>query len=141
MSRYLGLDLGTKNCGIAISDKTNIIACPLKTIRYRENDYDYLANEINEIIKNNDITDLILGNPKNMDGSSGFATKRGELLLEKIENKDIKIHLIDERLSTVYAQNILHDAGKDIRKSKKIIDTLSACLILETFMKKVENGK
>ncbi len=136
--RYLGLDLGTKRCGVAISDKTNLIACPLSLINYNSEDYESLAKEISLIIKENEITDLVIGLPKNMDGSSGFATKRSDRLLECLELGDVSVHFIDERLTTVMASNILRDNGKNAKKQKKMIDTLSACLILEDFMKRAK---
>ncbi len=137
--RYLALDLGIKNCGVAISDKTNILSSPLKTIRYQREDYETLSKEINQIILDNNITHLIIGKPVNMDGSYGFATRRGEEFLKFIKQDNIDVIFIDERLTTVMAQNIFHTNGKDIRKSKKDIDTLSACLILESYIKKVNN--
>ncbi len=139
--RVLALDLGTKRCGVAITDQSNTIACPVKTISYKSEDYDFLAKEINSIILENKVTDLVIGKPKNMDGSEGFATKRSDELLKFINKEGINIHFEDERLTTIFAQNILHFNGKDTRQSKKVIDTLSACLILETFMKRVENAR
>ncbi len=137
--RYLAIDLGTKRCGVAISDRTNTLACPYNTIAFKN--YNELGNEINYIISENNITDFIVGYPKNMDGSSGFATKRFDELKDYIDTKNIKIHLVDERLSTVFAQSLLHSAGKNEKNSKKIIDTVSATVILDTFMKGIQNGK
>ncbi len=135
--RILALDLGTKRCGVAISDKTNIIACPHSLLSYYNEDYKNLADQLQVILEDNCITDLVIGKPINMDGSSGFATKRGEILLEFLNTENINVHFIDERLTTVMASNILRESGKDTRKSKKIIDTLSACIILETYMKRL----
>ncbi len=139
--RYLGLDIGVKRCGIAISDKTNLLATPYKTVSYNYEDYQNLANIIDEIIKLNNITDLVIGMPINMDGTKGFAAKRSEGFKDYLKTETINIHYIDERLTTVSAMNILHENGKNEKNGKKVIDTLSACLILEIFMKRIENEK
>ena len=95
--RCLGLDLGTKTLGIAISDKLGMIANPYKTLKFKN--YDELVPILNEIIKENDIAEIALGLPKNMDNSLGFASKRSIEFKEFLEEKlDIDIVLIDERL-------------------------------------------
>ena len=134
--RYLGLDLGTKTLGVAISDKTRTIASVLTVIRFRENDYDYAINEVLKIIKEYNISKIVLGLPKNMNNSLGFASTRSTNFKEKLESKtDIPVILVDERLTTVLAQNIL--IGADVRreKRKKVIDGVSAQIILESYMK------
>lgn len=138
--RYLGLDLGTKTLGIAISDKTNTLACPLKTIRFNENEYESIIDELILIIKENNITEIALGLPKNMDNSEGFASdrsKRFKSILEK--HVDIPVTFIDERLSSVEAHNILFGLGKKNQVRKKIVDEVAATIILENFMKKRGN--
>ena len=72
--RYLGLDLGTKTLGISVSDKTNTIASPLKTIRFKENDFESVIPELKSIVLEKGITDFVLGLPKNMNNSLGFAS-------------------------------------------------------------------
>ena len=74
---YLGLDLGSKTCGIAISDRTGLIATSLEVIRY--NDYDELINKLNNIVISRNVDAFVLGNPKNLDGS---LSKRSEITLE-----------------------------------------------------------
>ena len=74
--RCLGLDLGTKTLGLAISDKSNMIASPYKVLRWDGEDYNILFNDLDIIIKENEITDLVLGLPKNMNNSLGFAAER-----------------------------------------------------------------
>ena len=74
--RYIGLDLGTKTCGVAISDKLGIIASFYKTIFFKEEDYESLINPINEIIKEYNIEKIVLGLPKNMNNTIGFAGER-----------------------------------------------------------------
>ena len=119
--RYLGLDLGTKTLGVAISDKTNQIATSLKTIFY--NDVNVLLNELGTIIKDNNNSALVLGFTKNMNNSIG---KRGEATLEfkKIleERFSLNVILIDQRLSTVEAESVLINASLSRKKRKKVVD-------------------
>lgn len=132
--KYLGLDLGTKTLGLAISDKLGTIASPYKVLRY--NDVNLLITELIEIINQEKIDELVLGLPKNMNGSLGFAAERSLNFKELLETKiDIKIHLVDERLSTKEAENILIGADVSRKKRKKVIDGLAASIILDTYLK------
>ena len=137
--RVLGLDLGTKTLGLAISDKTNTLASPLKTIVY--SDYDSLLVTLKMIIDEYQITDLVLGLPKNMNNSLGFASERSMTFYELLkQNFDINIHLQDERLSTVEAEKILINNGNMRRNKRKVvIDSVAAMIILENFLKKESN--
>lgn len=138
--RYLGLDLGTKTLGIAISDKTNTLASPLKTLRFNDGDYESIIPKLIEIIKSNDITEIALGLPKNMNSSEGFAAERSKGFSELLEKHlDIPITFIDERLSSVEAHNILMNLGKNNQKRKKVVDEIAATIILENFLKRKGN--
>ena len=135
--RYLGLDLGTKTLGVAVSDKTNNIASPITTLRFSSEDYESLLEPLKELISKYDITNIVLGLPKNMDSSLGFAAQRSHNFKELLEkNINIPIILVDERLTSVMAHNILSENGKKTIDHKKDVDTLSACLILEDYLKK-----
>ena len=132
--RYLGLDLGTKTLGIAISDRSCMISSPLKTIKY--DDKSKLIEEVLDIIKQNDITEIALGLPKNMDGSLGFAAERSLTFKEELSKKtNVNINLIDERLSTVEAESYLIDEGMRRKKRKNVIDAVAASVILDTFIR------
>jgi len=138
--RYLGLDLGTKTLGVAITDKTRTIASVLKVIHFKSEDYDTPLREVNEIVQNYDIKKIALGLPKNMNNSYGFASERSLKFKEKLEELvNVPIVLIDERLSTVEAENILLNADISREKRKKVIDGVAAQIILETLIKKEEN--
>ena len=140
MSRILALDLGTKSLGLAITDRSNTIAIPLKTINFDFEDYERVIPELKEIICENEVTKLVLGLPKNMDNSLGFAANRSIKFKELIENNiDIDITLIDERLTSVYADKILIDQDMRREKRKKIIDSMAAVLILESYLKERNN--
>ena len=135
--RFLGLDLGTKTLGVSISDKTNNFASFLKVIRFDFEDYEKALEELKQIIKEYKITNLSLGLPKNMDNSCGFAAQRSLKFKEMIEkNIDIEVTLIDERLTTTQAENILIGMDKKRKQIKQIIDGVAACLILETYIRK-----
>ncbi len=132
--RCLGLDLGTKTLGLALSDKTNTISSPFKTIRF--NSYDELIEELKIIIKEKEIGKLILGLPKNMNNSSGFAVERTNSFKKVLEeNFDLPIILIDERLSTTEAENILISTDMKRMKRKEVIDSYAAAIILDTYLK------
>lgn len=134
--RYLGLDLGTTSLGVAISDKTNTLVSPYKLIKFAKEDYKTALTELLKIINEENIDTVVLGLPKNMDNSLGFAAKRSMDFKEMIEEKGIKVILEDERLTTVEAINIMKNNGvKNINKQGKT-DMLSAVLILENFLKR-----
>ena len=134
--RYLGLDLGTKTLGVSITDKTKTIARVLTVIRFSHEDYDYAINELVKIINEYDIEKIILGNPKNMNNSEGFASDRSKAFKEKLNKKiDIPVILFDERLTTITANNILLEADLSRDKRKKIIDGMSAQVLLDDYIK------
>lgn len=128
---YLGIDLGTKKCGLSYANNLKIVT-PLKLIKYSFEDYDYLEKEIRTILEAKKITDIVIGLPKNMDGTEGFASQRSILFANRFN--DYKVHLIDERLTTQESTNIIHGVSKNMKNSKDIIDNISACLILETYL-------
>lgn len=134
--RCLGLDLGTKTLGLAISDKTNTIASPYKVLRYDGENYELLFKDLDIIIKEKEITNLVLGLPKNMNNSLGFASERSMKFKAALENRyDLEVTLIDERLSTVEATNYLLEADMSRKKRKKVIDGVAASIILDTYLK------
>lgn len=139
--RYLGLDLGTKTLGVAITDKTGTLANFLKVIRFNSNDYETAINELLDIINNyRDIQKIALGLPKNMNNTEGFASERSKNFKKMLESKiDIPVYLVDERLSTTEAENILINADMSRLKRKKVIDGVAATIILETFLTMEEN--
>ena len=135
--RYLGLDLGTKTLGISISDKTNTLVSPLKLIKFTKENYDEAVKELLLVIKEYNIKEVVLGLPKNMDNTLGFAANRSLNFKQMLEKEDVIVHLEDERLTTVEALNILKNNGnKNIKRQEKT-DILSAVLILENYLKRV----
>ena len=133
--KYLGLDLGTRSLGLSISDLTHTIASTYKTIRYEENDYDYLLQELKKIIEQEKIERLVLGLPKNMNNTIGESAERClnfKKLLE--DNLNIQVEMQDERLTTVEAHNYMIEANMSRKKRKQKIDSLAANIILQTYL-------
>ena len=131
--RYLGLDLGTKTLGLALSDKLGIVASFYKNITYK--DIDDLINQIKEIIEKEKVEELVLGLPKNMNNSLGERAEETIKFKENLEKEiNKKIHLEDERLTTKVAESILINADMSRKKRKKEIDGLSAVVILHSFL-------
>jgi putative Holliday junction resolvase len=137
--RLLGLDLGSKTIGLAISDSGLVVASPLDTIRRQRFTAD--ATALIALIAERGVGGLVLGLPKNMDGSEGpraqstrqFATN----LLEKI---DIPIALWDERLSTAEVERVLIDEADMTRKRRgQVIDKMAAGVILQGFLDYLRN--
>ena len=135
--RYLGLDLGTKSLGIAISDKTGVVASFYKNIKFV--DENTLLKELESIIIKENIDKIILGYPKNMDNSEGFRAKDTLKFKEKIEKYLHKeVILEDERLTTRLAEGVLLQADMTRKKRKKVIDGLSAVVILQSYLDRKE---
>ena len=128
--RLIGLDLGSKRIGVSICDDKQLIATPLKTIN-RDSLKD-LVDELRLIVNENDIKGIIVGNPLNMDGSSGRSAQSVKDTTENIEkNLDIPICLWDERLSTVGAFNLSSQLDINVSKREKKIDENAAAFILQ----------
>lgn len=138
--KYLGLDLGTRTLGIAISDLTHTIANTYKTIRYEEGDYNYLIEELKKIIELEKINKIILGLPKNMNNTIGESAQRC-LNFKKMIEENLKIEVImqDERLTTVEATNYMIEANISRKKRKKKIDSLAANIILQSYLDRKRN--
>ena len=116
--RLIGLDLGSKRIGVSICDDKQLIATPLKTIN--RNSLKDLIDELRLIVDENDIKGIIVGNPLNMDGSSGRSAQSVKDTTENIEkNLDIPICLWDERLSTVGAFNLSSQLDVNVSKREK----------------------
>lgn len=133
--RYIGLDLGTKTCGVAISDKLGMISSFYKTLFFKEEDYESLINPIKEIINEYNIEKIVLGLPKNMNNSIGFAGERSISFKKLLEDKiNLEVILEDERLSSVEANNIMIKSDVSRNKRKKKVDGLAATIILQRYL-------
>ena len=129
-SRLIGLDLGTKRIGVAICDEKRSVATPLKVINYI--DLSSLIDELKEIISEDNIKAIVVGNPLNMNGSSGPSSQSVKDKILNLSKKiDIPICLWDERLSTVGSFNISSQLDVNVNKRTKNIDKNAAAFILQ----------
>jgi len=133
--RFLGLDVGTKRIGSAISDPLAITAQPLKVIsRLPENK---AIEEIKKICNEYNVETIIAGLPKNMDGTLGFQAEDVMGFVEKITAKiGIEVKLEDERLTSKAAERFLIEQNKKPSKNRGLIDITSAILILQQYLDK-----
>ena len=138
MNRYLGLDLGTKTLGVSISDRSNTIIFPYKTIHFKKEDYDAAINEVKTIVEKEKITDIVIGLPKNMDGSLGFAAKRTMNFIPKLNNLGVNVYSVDERLTSVEAERLLHENNLKSKDFKDKVDMEAAVLILESYLRSLD---
>ncbi|QZY57005.1 Holliday junction resolvase RuvX [Crassaminicella profunda] len=133
MMRIMGLDVGDKTVGVAASDALGWTAQGIETIRRTNKKADY--RRVGELIEEKEITKIVVGLPKNMNGSIG---PQGEKVLEFVEDlkKRFKVEIIlwDERLTTVAAERMLISGDVSRKKRKKVIDMIAATYILQGYL-------
>lgn len=135
--RSLGLDLGTKTLGIAISDKLGLIASTYKTIIFKDENYQELLEPIKEIVENEKIDAIVLGFPKNMNNTIGTRAQDTIVFKESLESfLGREVILQDERWTTVQANNLMIKADLSRKKRKKVVDKLAATFILQAYLDK-----
>jgi len=133
MSRILALDYGAKRTGVALSDPTGTLASPLPYLETQP--FRKFFGKLKEIIRTQEVEVILVGLPRNMDGSYGasaaavreFVTRLKEVII-------LDIQLVDERLSTVQASRLLHEAGHNTREQKERVDSASAQVLLQSFL-------
>lgn len=137
--RFLGLDLGQKSLGTALSDESGIIALSYRLIKFDTCNYEVLLPQIKQIVDEYNVSKIVLGLPKNMNntiGPRGEETIKFKETLEQYLN--LEIILQDERLTTVEATNYLIEANMSRKKRKDKVDNLSATIILQTYLDRRE---
>jgi putative Holliday junction resolvase len=128
--QILGIDLGEKRVGIAMTVPVLNIPQPLKTVGREK-----VFNELETLLQQYKITRFVVGLPLNMDGTKGEKAKEVEEFGRELEDRfNIPVSFYDERLTTVHAEKIIHEAGKKIKGNKEIVDKISASLILEGYL-------
>lgn len=132
--RKMSLDVGTRTIGIAVSDMTGMIANGVETIHRTTEERDYAR--LNQLVCDYEVDTLVVGYPKNMNGTVGERAKACELLAQKLKEKfpTLAVVLWDERLSTVAAEKVLVAADMRRKKRKKIIDMMAAVVILQNYL-------
>lgn len=134
--RFLGVDLGDKRIGLAISDAEEQLAGPLKVIFRTAG----VIEEILKIIISEGVEMVVIGLPLNMDGSTGEEGKKAQRFAQELkERAGISVELWDERLSTFEAERILREAGKKGAKLKEALDKTAAAVILQDFLDQKRN--
>ncbi|SHK05658.1 Holliday junction resolvase RuvX [Tepidibacter formicigenes] len=133
MKRIMGLDVGDKTIGVAVSDLMGLTAQGIKTIRRESIKKD--LEELENIIKEKDVDKIVIGLPKNMNGTLGPQGEKTIKFSEKLKKKvDLEIEFWDERLTTVAAHRSLIEADVSRKKRKKVVDMLAAVLILQGYL-------
>ena len=137
----MGLDLGTRSCGIAISDTLGI-AHPKEEFRFLEGAYRQCLAHLAELLKKEDIHEIALGYPLNMDGTAGESAKRSERFKAELLEMDptLSVSLVDERLTTVMASRRLLEADLSRGKRHAVIDQQAAQVILESYLNQKNGG-
>lgn len=136
VGRLICFDVGERRIGIAVSDMLGITAQPVETYHRTgnlEKDYEYLAS----IIKEQEAVKLVIGLPKNMNNSLGFKAEEIQNFIEEFKSylpEQFPIDWIDERLTTVQAENVLLEANVSRKKRKKFVDKIAAVFMLQTYM-------
>ena len=135
MGRLIGLDLGTRTCGIALSDPMGIIASGYENYRFKENNFDDPLMHIKEICQNMNIEKIVIGLPKHMNGDLG---EKCELVLsfkKRLEEETkLEVITVDERWTTVIATKRLLEADLSRKKRKEVIDKMAAVEILQGYL-------
>src|SRR6478752_245474 len=130
--KVLGIDLGEARIGLAVSDDLGMLAHPLETIAVKQTDP---IRRIQEVVARDQITRIILGLPRNMDGTYGPAAEKTRAFAEKLKAAvPCPVQLWDERLTSVAAQRALHESGRNVKQSRPVIDQVAAQMILQGWL-------
>jgi len=133
MSKILSIDFGTKRCGIAVTDESQIIASGLTTVETKN-----LISFLSNYFRNNDVEKLIIGEPKTLNNEQSVIEPKIIEFIEKIKNRFLHLEIVrvDERFTSKLAFQAMIDAGlkKNQRRNKQTVDMVSATIILQDFL-------
>lgn len=133
--RTMGLDVGSKTVGIALSDELGWTAQGLKTLKINEEENVFGFDELGEIIKEYEVGKVVVGLPKNMNGTIGPRGEASQFFARELEERyGVPVILWDERLTTVAAERVLLEADMSRKKRKKVIDKMAAMMILQGYL-------
>jgi putative Holliday junction resolvase len=131
--RILGLDIGSKRIGVALSDMLCITAQALETIESKDTQAD--IRKIRELVDANQVDEIVVGVPYNMNGSEGPQAEKVKAFIQELaERIDVPVREWDERLSTVAAERVLLEADMSRAKRRKVIDKVAAAIILQGYL-------
>ncbi|MBS6534988.1 Holliday junction resolvase RuvX [Peptoniphilus harei] len=137
MNKILGLDVGDVWIGVAISDSLLLTAQPLMTIKRESNKIAY--EKIHEIIIENNVEKVVVGLPKNMNNTIGPQSEKVIKFAEKLKNKfKIEIEYVDERMTTLMAEQVLIEGSVRRENRKKYIDKIAATYILQSYLDRLK---
>lgn len=141
--RIIGLDFGSKTVGVAISDPLLITAQGKEIIRRERPDkLRKTLARIEELILENEVTEIVLGDPKNMDGSDGERVRKTFEFKEMLERRTgLPVHMQDERLTTVEAEEYMRETGIRRENFKEYVDEIAAMIILQNYLDRTENER
>ncbi len=133
--RTMGLDVGSKTVGIALSDELGWTAQGLKTLKIDEEKNEFGFDEIGKIIKEYQVNLVVVGFPKNMNGTIGPRGEASQVFASELEQRfSVPCVLWDERLTTIAAERVLLEADVSRKKRKKVIDKMAAVMILQGYL-------
>ena len=131
--RILAVDLGLSRTGLAICDELEMLASPLGTVAQPA--MEKLLDEVDAVVSREGVKAIVVGHPRNMDGSRGESAQRAEAFAESLkERTGLPVALWDERLTTVSAIGFLNETNVRGKKRKAIVDTVSATIILQEYL-------
>lgn len=138
-NRILGLDYGEKRIGVAVSDPTHFIAQGLPTITYKSTAE--ALNRLEQILVQYAIEKIVVGRPLTMKGQEGFAVKRTDDFVKKLNDRfSLPIEFMDERLSSAMSQRILLELGVSPGRKKHRVDQMAAAIILQGYLDRMNNA-
>lgn len=133
--RYMGLDLGNRTVGVAFSDPLGIVATGYETYRFNEKDLQKVLEYVKMLVVERKVDKIVLGLPKNMDGSLGFQSEYVMSFKKMLEDElAIEVILVDERLTTTQVTRVMIDADLSRKKRKAQVDKLAAVVILQSYL-------
>ena len=138
--RIMAIDYGDARTGVAISDPTGLLAGYTTVIHSRKSEA--VAEEIARLVKAHRVEELVMGFPRNMDGTEGPRAELYRAFAARLEERSgMPVHLWDERRTTIEAHQILHASGKRMKSHKKTVDAVAATLILEGYLARKRLGR
>ena len=139
-SRVLGLDVGSKTIGMAVSDLLGITAQGLTTMRRQNKRLDFA--QLEKVIRDYQVSEIVVGYPLRMSGAEGTQSDKMKLFAEELHKKfKLPVHLCDERLSSAQANRVLRDSEMSIKRRGEVVDRLAAVLILQSWMDRRGSGQ
>lgn len=133
--RTMGLDVGSKTVGIALSDELGWTAQGLETLKINEEENVFGFDELGKIIKEYEVSKVVVGLPKNMNGTIGPRGEASQFFARELEERfGVPVVLWDERLTTIAAERVLLEADLSRKKRKKVIDKMAAVMILQGYL-------